>query len=125
MTRFEFYKAIVTSSSIAMSTDPTDIELREYALAQYDKLAQEMADWAEKSAIVLSAAIDLLVDDLLSKFKDSDSPITASDVADKCHCSIQKASAVLRKAVTEGLLTSAPIRNSITGKGFVKGYSLA
>ena len=117
MTRFEFYKAIVNSQIISNSTDPTDIALREYALAQYNKQAQEMEDRAEKNAVVLSAAIDLL--------KDSDNPITATDVADKCYCSMQKASAVLRKAVTEGLLTSAPIANPITGKGSVKGYSLA
>ena len=116
MTRFEFYKAIVTSSTISNSTDPTDIELREYALAQYNKQAQEMADRAEENAIVLRAAIDLL--------KDSDSPIAASDVAEKCDCSVQKASAVLRKAVTEGLMVSTPVLNS-SGKGFVKGYSLA
>ena len=117
MTRFEFYKAIVTSSTISNSTDPTDVAALAYATEQYNKQAQEMADRAEENAIVLRAAINLL--------NDSDSPIAASDVADRCHCSIQKASAVLRKAVTEGLLTSTPIANPITGKGFVKGYSLA
>jgi hypothetical protein len=116
MTRFEFYKAIVNSQIISNSTNPTDIALREYALAQYDKQAQEMEDRAEKSAIVLSAAIDLL--------KNSDSPIAASDVAEKCDCSVQKASAVLRKAVTDGLMVSTPVLNRL-GKSFVKGYSLA
>ena len=116
MTRFEFYKAIVTSQTISNSTDPTDIELREYALVQYNKQAQEMADRAEENGIILSAVIDFL--------KDSNSPIAAADVAEKCDCSVQKASAVLRKAVTEGIMVSTPVLNS-TGKGFVKGYSLA
>src|SRR5574344_2885042 len=103
MTRFEFYKAIVTSSTISNSTDPTDIELREYAIAQYDKQAQEMEDRAEANAVILSTTIDFL--------KDSDSPIVAADVAEKCDCSVQKASAVLRKAVTDGLMVSTPVRS--------------
>lgn len=115
MTRFEFYKAIVNSTIISNSTNPTDIALREYALAQYNKQAQEREDSAAKNAVILSTAIDLL--------KDSDSPIAAADLADKCYCSVQKASAVLRKAVTEGLMVSTPVLNS-SGKG-VKGYSLA
>ena len=53
----------------------------------------------------------------------SDTPQTASEIAEKVEISTQKASALLRQMVEDGKITSEDVK--VKGKGTKKGYKIA
>lgn len=115
MTKREFYEAIMNADA-----EITD-EMIEFAQAEIERLdataAKRAATQAEKSAVfnqeVLEYIAGLVVE---GDF------ITATDAAVQFGTSVQKASAILRRAVDLERATAQDVK--IPGKGKVKGYTL-
>ncbi len=113
MTRRDFFTAIMNAENLSD-------ELRAFAQASLEKLDETNAKRAakpSKAAIENAPLIEQIVEML------GDEPKTASDLAEPMGVKVQKASALLRGAVAQGLAVSQDLK--IKGKGTCKGYTKA
>lgn len=113
MTRRDFFTAIANTETL-----PT--ELRDFATASLQKLDETNAKRAakpSKAAIENAPLVEQIVEMLGAE------PKTASDLAEPMGVKVQKASALLRRAVAEGKASVVDVK--IKGKGTCKGYTKA
>ena len=110
MTKRDFFNTIANTESLSD-------ELREFATAQITALDATLAKRREKPT---KASIENapLVEQIITML--GDEPKTASDLAEPMGIKVQKASALLRRAVAEGKANSLDVK--IKGKGTCKGY---
>ena len=114
MTKREFLEAIVNTETLAE-------ELREFAAEEIKKLDKALEKRrAKQSAKALANAplIEQIKENLLS-----DEPLLASVAAEYLGVSVQKASALLRRMVADGIADVRDVK--VLGKGIQKGYTLA
>lgn len=113
MTKREFYTAISTNENLSN-------EIQSFAKAQIEALDNTLAKRREKptKASVENAPLIAQIVEMLT-----DEPKTATDLATPMGVKVQKASALLRAAVKEGLANSHDVK--IKGKGVQKGYTKA
>ena len=114
MTKREFLEAIVNAETLAE-------ELREFAAEEIKKLDKALEKRrAKQSAKALADAplIEQIKENLLS-----DEPLLASVAAEYLGVSVQKASALLRRMVADGIADVRDVK--VLGKGIQKGYTLA
>ena len=112
MTKREFLNAVV-----ALNVE----EVSDYAVAELEKMDaanEKRKNTPSKKALENAPLVDKIVNEILSE-----EVLTATDIAAAMEISVQKASALCRKAVAEGRATSQDIK--VKGKGTVKGYILA
>lgn len=113
MTRRDFYNAIVKTETLPQ-------ELRDFAAAAIEKLDATNAMRAakpSKTAIENTPLVAQIVEML------GDEPKTATDLAEPMGIKVQKASALLRRAVAENKAAVCDVK--IKGKGVQKGYTRA
>ena len=114
MTRREFLEAIVDAEAL-------EKELRDFAAVEIEKMDKALEKRkAKQSAKALANAplIKQIKENLLS-----DEPLLASVTGEYLGVSVQKASALLRQMVAEGIADVRDVK--VLGKGFQKGYTLA
>ncbi len=114
MTKREFLEAIVNAETL-------EEELREFAAEEIKKLDKALERRrAKQSAKALANAplIEQIKENLLS-----DEPLLASVAAEYLGVSVQKASALLRGMVADGIADVRDVK--VLGKGIQKGYTLA
>lgn len=114
MTKREFLEAIVNAETLQE-------ELREFAAEEIKKLDKALEKRrAKQSAKALANAplIEQIKENLLS-----DEPLLASVTAEYLGVSVQKASALLRRMVADGIADVRDVK--VLGKGIQKGYTLA
>ena len=114
MTKREFLEAIVSAETL-------EEELREFAAEEIKKLDKALEKRrAKQSAKALANAplIEQIKENLLS-----DEPLLASVAAEYLGVSVQKASALLRRMVADGIADVRDVK--VLGKGIQKGYTLA
>ena len=113
MTKREFLTKIaageMTDEIMAMAT--SEIE-------KLDAANEKRKEKVSKKAVENQPLIDRIATEILG-----DEPVTATDVAGVLEVSVQKASNLLRTAVTQGLATSQDVK--IPKKGTMKGYTKA
>jgi len=113
MTRRDFFSAISANETL-------DSELRAFAAAAIEKMDETNAKRAakpSKTAVENAPLVAQIVELLGSE------PKTATDLAEPMGVKVQKASALLRRAVAEGKACSHDVK--IKGKGTQKGYTKA
>lgn len=113
MTKREFYEAIMNGI--------VNEETEDFARAELERLDAQAAKRAEKSA-EKAATFNAEVTEAMAGLE-FEGAITASQVGEQLGVSVQKASSIMRRAVDLGLATVEDIK--ISGKGKVKGYTLA
>ena len=113
MTKRDFYTAISTNETLSD-------ELRDFATAAIEKLNETNAKRAAKPS---KASIENapLIEQIISML--GDEPKMATDLAEPMGVKIQKASALLRAATSQGRAISHDVK--IKGKGTQKGYTRA
>jgi hypothetical protein len=114
MTRREFLEAIVDAEAL-------EVELRKFAAEELEKMDKALAKRkAKQSAKALANAplIEQIKENLLS-----DEPLLASVAGEYLGVSVQKASALLRGMVADGIADVRDVK--VLGKGIQKGYTLA
>ena len=114
MTRREFLEAIVNAETL-------EVELRDFAAGEIEKLDKALEKRrAKQSAKALANAplIEQIKENLLS-----DEPLLASVAGEYLGVSVQKASALLRGMVADGIADVRDVK--VLGKGIQKGYTLA
>ena len=111
MTKREHLNAIVNGT-----INEETIAWAENELVKLDKANEKRRNSVSKKALENAPLVDKIADEILG-----DEPMTATDVAGKLEVSVQKASALLRKAVGEGRAKSEDIK--VKGKGTQKGYT--
>ena len=114
MTKREFLEAIANAETLGE-------ELREFAAEEIKKLDKALEKRrAKQSAKALANAplIEQIKENLLS-----DEPLLASAAAEYLGVSVQKASALLRAMVADGIADVRDVK--VLGKGIQKGYTLA
>ena len=114
MTKREFLEAIVDAETL-------EVELRKFAAEELEKMDKALAKRkAKQSAKALANAplIKQIKENLLS-----DEPLLASVTGEYLGVSVQKASALLRQMVAEGIADVRDVK--VLGKGIQKGYTLA
>lgn len=117
MTTREFLNAVIT---LAETADNKEVkEKAEGLITALDAKNAKRAEKPSKTAVAnepIKAAI-------LEYFKTADGVHIAADVAANVNITPQKASALLRQMVENGILNSREVK--VPKKGKVKGYSLA
>ena len=114
MTRREFLEAIVDAETL-------EVELRKFAAEELEKMDKALEKRkAKQSAKALANAplIEQIKENLLS-----DEPLLASVAGEYLGVSVQKASALLREMVADGIADVKDVK--VLGKGIQKGYTLA
>lgn len=114
MTRREFLEAIVDAETL-------EVELRKFAAEELEKMDKALEKRkAKQSAKALANAplIEQIKENLLS-----DEPLLASVAGEYLGVSVQKASALLRGMVADGIADVKDVK--VLGKGIQKGYTLA
>jgi CRP-like cAMP-binding protein len=114
MTKREFLEAIVDAEAL-------EVELRKFAAEELEKMDKALAKRkAKQSAKALANAplIEQIKENLLS-----DEPLLASVTGEYLGVSVQKASALLRQMVADGIADVKDVK--VLGKGIQKGYTLA
>ena len=114
MTKREFFEAIVDAETL-------EVELRKFAAEELEKMDKALAKRkAKQSAKALANAplIEQIKENLLS-----DEPLLASVTGEYLGVSVQKASALLRQMVADGIADVRDVK--VLGKGIQKGYTLA
>lgn len=112
MTNRDFYTNIITAG---INDEIT--EFAQAALAKLDATNAKRRAASSKKAAENQPLIDTIVNEHLG-----DEPRTATDIGELMGVSTQKASALLRAAVAQGLATSQDVK--IPKKGKQKGYTL-
>ena len=113
MTRRDFFTAIMNAENLSD-------ELRSFAETSLQKLDEANAKRAakpSKTAIENAPLVEQIVGMLTSE------PQTASDLCAPMGIKVQKASALLRRAVADGKASVVDVK--IKGKGTCKGYTKA
>lgn len=114
MTKREFLEAIVDAETL-------EVELRKFAAEELEKMDKALEKRrAKQSAKALANAplIEQIKENLLS-----DEPLLASVTGEYLGVSVQKASALLRQMVADGIADVRDVK--VLGKGIQKGYTLA
>ena len=114
MTKREFLEAIVDAETL-------EVELRKFAAEELEKMDKALEKRrAKQSAKALANAplIKQIKENLLS-----DKPLLASAAGEYLGISVQKASALLRGMVADGIADVRDVK--VLGKGIQKGYTLA
>ena len=114
MTKREFLIAIKNAETL-------EAELREFAAEELEKMDEAL----EKRKAKRSAKA-LADDPLIKQIKEnllSDKPLLASTAGEYLGISVQKASALLRGMVADGIADVRDVK--VLGKGIQKGYTLA
>jgi CRP-like cAMP-binding protein len=114
MTKREFLEAIVNAETL-------EVELRKFAAEELEKMDKALEKRkAKQSAKALANAplIEQIKENLLS-----DEPLLASVAGEYLGVSVQKASALLRGMVADGIADVRDVK--VLGKGIQKGYTLA
>jgi len=114
MTRREFLIAIKNAETL-------EVELRKFAAEELEKMDKALEKRrAKQSAKALANAplVEQIKENLLS-----DEPLLASAAGEYLGVSVQKASALLRGMVADGIADVRDIK--VLGKGIQKGYTLA
>jgi CRP-like cAMP-binding protein len=114
MTKREFLIAIKNAETL-------EAELREFAAEELEKMDEAL----EKRKAKRSAKA-LADDPLIERIKKnllSDKPLLASAAGEYLGISVQKASALLRRMVADGIADVRDVK--VLGKGVQKGYTLA
>lgn len=111
MTNREFYNAIVSSD-----LDSAIIEFAQNKLVQMDKANENRKSKPSKRSIENEPIKKVILENI-------GEGVTASDVAPKVEITVQKASALLRQLVAEGVLTVEDVK--MPKKGVVKFYKVA
>ena len=113
MTKREFLNTIATGTVneevIAKATE---------MLAQMDAENEKRKNRVSKKAQENAPLVDKIVNEILGE-----EPLTATDIAAALGVSVQKASALCRRAVTEGRAVATDVK--VPKKGVQKGYILA
>ena len=115
MTQREFFEAFLRNEA-------TD-EMKEYAEKQLEKLNAAAAKKAEQQA-AKNSMDQIFIDKILSEILNK-TPMTASEVGEALGVSPQKATILLKKAMTQNEAMTVSEVKSPTSKGKVKGYALA
>jgi CRP-like cAMP-binding protein len=114
MTKRDFLEAIVDAETL-------EVELRKFAAKELEKMDRALEKRrAKQSAKALANAplIEQIKENLLS-----DEPLLASVAGEYLGVSVQKASALLRRMVADGIADVRDVK--VLGKGIQKGYTLA
>ncbi len=114
MTKRDFLEAIVDAETL-------EVELRKFAAKELEKMDKALEKRrAKQSAKALANAplIEQIKENLLS-----DEPLLASVAGEYLGVSVQKASALLRGMVADGIADVRDVK--VLGKGIQKGYTLA
>ena len=117
MTKKEFFVAITTAEAITE-------EMRAFAESAIEQMERgankRKVKNAEKSAEKNAAFREQILEVLKAEPSET---FTTSEIAEALEISVQKASAILRGMVAEGILNVADVK--VPKKGKQKGYSLA
>ena len=113
MTQREFFTA-VTESDVAQ-------ELKDYATAQQEKLDKRNASRSSKPS--KTAIANEPIKASIAEYVTAHANAIASDIAEACVISTQKASALCGQMVRDNILTACMVK--IPKKGKVRAYSLA
>ena len=113
MTQREFFTA-VTESDVAQ-------ELKDYATAQKEKLDKRNASRSSKPS--KTAIANEPIKASIAEYVTAHANAIASDIAEACVISTQKASALCGQMVRDNILTACMIKSPKKGK--VRAYSLA
>ena len=113
MTQREFFTA-VTESDVAQ-------ELKDYATAQKEKLDKRNASRSSKPS--KTAIANEPIKASIAEYVTAHANAIASDIAEACVISTQKASALCGQMVRDNILTACMVK--IPKKGKVRAYSLA
>lgn len=114
MTKREFLEAIVDAETL-------EVELRKFAakeLEKMDKASEKRKAKQSVKALANAPLIEQIKENLLSN-----EPLLASAAAEYLGVSVQKASALLRGMVADGIADVRDVK--VLGKGIQKGYTLA
>lgn len=114
MTRREFLEAIVNAETL-------EVELREFAAGELEKMDKALEKRKSKQsakALANAPLVEQIKENLLS-----DEPLLASAAGEYLEISVQKASALLRGMVADGIADVRDVK--VLGKGVQKGYTLA
>ena len=119
MTKKEFFACIASTENTNITEEMRSFA--EYMLEQMEREANNRkAKNAEKSAEKNAAFREQILEVLKAEPSET---FTTSEIAEALEVSVQKASAILRGMVAEGILNVADVKVPKTGKQ--KGYSLA
>jgi hypothetical protein len=114
MTKREFLEAIVDAETL-------EVELRKFAakeLEKMDKALEKRKSKQSAKALANAPLIEQIKENLLS-----DEPLLASAAGEYLGVSVQKARALLRGMVADGIADVRDVK--VLGKGIQKGYTLA
>lgn len=114
MTKREFMEMVIA--------EVTNAELKAFAQSEIEKMDARNAKRAEtpsKTAI----ANEPIKAQIVEFLKGCEEKVTASAIASEVEISTQKASALCRQLVADGVLTVADVK--VKGKGTQKGYAIA
>ena len=111
MTRRDFFNAIATNETLTE-------ELRNYATAAIEQMdvsnekrKEKNAEKAKEKEPLIHQAVSFL----------GETPMTASEIAEKMEIKVQSASPLLKKAVAMGLANVQDVK--VPKKGIQKGYT--
>ena len=113
MTQREFFTAIA-ESDVAQ-------ELKDYAIAQREKLDKRNASRSSKPS--KTAIANEPIKASIAEYVTAHANAIASDIAEACVISTQKASALCGQMVRDNILTACMVK--VPKKGKVRAYSLA
>ena len=119
MTKKEFFVTVA-------STENTNIteEMRSFAEYMLEQMEREANNRKAKNAEQAAEKNAAFRQQILETMKaDASETFTTSEIAEALEVSVQKASAILRGMVSDGVLNVADIK--VPKKGKQKGYSLA
>ena len=97
------------------------VEVAEFAAKELEKMDRALEKRRSKPSKAQLANAPI-IQQIVSEILDEKEYTTASEVAEVLEISVQKASAVLRQAVSEGKVEVADVK--VKGKGTQKGYRL-
>lgn len=97
------------------------VEVAEFAAKELEKMDRALEKRRSKPTKAQLANAPI-IQQIVSEILDEKEYTTASEVAEVLEISVQKASAVLRQAVSEGKAEVADVK--VKGKGTQKGYRL-
>lgn len=119
MTKKEFFVTVASTENTNITEEMRSFA--EYMLEQMEREANNRkAKNAEKSAEKNAAFRQQILETMKA---DASETFTTSEIAEALEVSVQKASAILRGMVSDGVLNVADIK--VPKKGKQKGYSLA
>lgn len=119
MTQREFFAGIVEGATITEEQATFAVE----AIAKLDKRNQSRKDKPSKTAIA-NEPIKARIVEVLTPAEDAPTIVaTAATIATMAEITTQKASALCRQLVEEGVLVAGDVK--VKGKGKCKGYTLA